>query len=193
MFLPPDYDDTLTETVIQVIVGSNGSGKSTILKLITRLHDPEEGEIFFGGHDIKTLKLHDLREAVSVLFQNYTLFPLTVRPSLPPVAHSTHSLKCPQIRENIAIGSPASASDDERVLAAARLADAEQFVSRLPDGFDAYIDRPVCDEYATISEGTRLFNGRTVDFADLRKAAGIRESTYNGTELSGGQEQRLAV
>ena len=62
----------------QVIVGSNGAGKSTILKLVVRLYDPEEGAIFVGGHDIRTLKLSDLRQAISVLFQDYTLFPLSV-------------------------------------------------------------------------------------------------------------------
>ena len=44
----------------QVIVGANGAGKSTILKLTTRLYDPDEGEILVGGHDIRTLKLDDL-------------------------------------------------------------------------------------------------------------------------------------
>ena len=70
-------------TFAQVIVGANGSGKSTILKLTTRLYDPDEGEILFGGHDIRTLKLDDLRRAISVLFQDYTLFPLSVRTPLP--------------------------------------------------------------------------------------------------------------
>lgn len=61
-----------------VIVGNNGSGKSTILKLLSRLYDPTEGTIFLGGHDIRTLRLSDLRKAVSVLFQDYTVFPLSV-------------------------------------------------------------------------------------------------------------------
>ena len=61
-----------------MIVGANGSGKSTILKLVTRIYDPDEGEIFLGGHNIRTLRLHDLRQAISVLFQDYTLFPLSV-------------------------------------------------------------------------------------------------------------------
>lgn len=61
-----------------VIVGNNGSGKSTILKLLSRLYDPTEGIILLGGHDIRTLRLSDLRKAVSVLFQDYTVFPLSV-------------------------------------------------------------------------------------------------------------------
>jgi ABC-type multidrug transport system fused ATPase/permease subunit len=61
-----------------VIVGINGSGKSTILKLIARLYDPLEGEIRINGQDIRTLRLADLRNATTVLFQDYTLFPLNV-------------------------------------------------------------------------------------------------------------------
>ena len=61
-----------------MIVGNNGSGKSTILKLISRLYDPTEGQIFVDGVDIKTIRLADLRRAITVLFQDYTLFPLTV-------------------------------------------------------------------------------------------------------------------
>ena len=59
-------------------MGSNGAGKSTILKLAVRLYDPHEGEILLGGQDIRTLKLSDLRQAMSVLFQDYTHFPLSV-------------------------------------------------------------------------------------------------------------------
>lgn len=62
----------------QVIVGSNGSGKSTMLKLILRLYDPTEGAIFVNNQDIRTLKLANLRDCVSVLFQDYTHFPLSV-------------------------------------------------------------------------------------------------------------------
>ena len=64
--------------VSQVILGSNGSGKSTILKLVTRLYDPTEGTILIDGQDIKTLRLEDLRRAMAILFQDFTLFPLTV-------------------------------------------------------------------------------------------------------------------
>ncbi|PCH33034.1 hypothetical protein WOLCODRAFT_159789 [Wolfiporia cocos MD-104 SS10] len=70
-----------------VIVGANGSGKSTILKLIVRLYDVQGGMILVNGQDIRMLKLAGLRQAISVLFQDYTHFPLS-------------------IRENIALGKP---------------------------------------------------------------------------------------
>ncbi|EJF56134.1 HlyB/MsbA family ABC transporter [Dichomitus squalens LYAD-421 SS1] len=161
-----------------VIVGANGAGKSTILKLTTRLYDPDEGEIFFGGHDIRTLKLDDLRRAITVLFQDYTLFPLS-------------------IRDNIALGDPASTnastSDvDERVERAAQLAGADGFIAKLPDGMNTYLDRPVDDEYSPAVEGTKRFSGRTVDYEPLRTAAGIKRAGAVAG-LSGGQMQRLAV
>ena len=62
----------------QVILGSNGSGKSTILKLMARLYNPTEGTILINGQDIKSLRMEDLRRAMAILFQDYTLFPLTV-------------------------------------------------------------------------------------------------------------------
>lgn len=65
----------------KVIIGPNGSGKSTILKLIARIYDPDEGQILIDGHDIQKLNLDDLRATISVLFQDYTHFPLSVRPS----------------------------------------------------------------------------------------------------------------
>lgn len=63
---------------LQVIVGANGSGKSTILKLVARLYEPSDGQILINGKNIRTLKLDDLRLATSVLFQDYTHFPLSV-------------------------------------------------------------------------------------------------------------------
>ena len=65
----------------QVIIGSNGSGKSTILKLVARIYDPSEGIILVNGQDIKTLHLVDLRRAMAVLFQDHTHFTLSVSPT----------------------------------------------------------------------------------------------------------------
>jgi ABC-type multidrug transport system fused ATPase/permease subunit len=60
-------------------VGFNGSGKSTILKLVARIYDVTEGTIRINGRDIREVKLDDLRRSIAVLFQDYTLFPLSVR------------------------------------------------------------------------------------------------------------------
>jgi ABC-type multidrug transport system fused ATPase/permease subunit len=62
----------------QVIVGFNGSGKSTILKLVARIYDVTEGTIRINGRNIQELKLDDLRRSTAVLFQDYTLFPVSV-------------------------------------------------------------------------------------------------------------------
>nr|VWP00422.1 Mitochondrial phosphate carrier protein [Ganoderma boninense] len=155
-----------------VIVGVNGSGKSTILKLSVRLYDPDEGEILIGGHDIRTLKLYDLRQAISVLFQDFTHFPLS-------------------IRDNIAIGDPSAAGDDDHVRLAARLGGAESFIEKLPDGFDTYLDRPVRDYYAGLPEGTKTLFGRNVDYSAVQSAGGMKSSAASA--LSGGQMQRIAV
>ncbi|KAI0757800.1 P-loop containing nucleoside triphosphate hydrolase protein [Daedaleopsis nitida] len=156
-----------------VIVGANGSGKSTILKLIARLYDVEEGQILLDGHDIRTLKLFDLRQALSVLFQDYTHFPLS-------------------IRDNIALGDPANFRNDEHVRAAAQLGGATEFVEKLPEQFETYLDRPVRDYFSGMPEGTTTLFGRTIDYSHVRGAGGMA-SRSGGPTLSGGQMQRLAV
>ncbi|KAG2345400.1 hypothetical protein BDR05DRAFT_998534 [Suillus weaverae] len=149
-----------------VIVGGNGSGKSTILKLISRIYDPTEGSIFIDNHDIKTLRLANLRAAMSVLFQDYTHFPLS-------------------ISENIGLGNPVHAHDGDKIREAARLGGAEEFIDELPDGFDTYVNCPVDDHYAGHLEYAN------VDYSLLRSVGGLRVSATSG--LSGGQNQRLAV
>ncbi|KAH8996475.1 HlyB/MsbA family ABC transporter [Lactarius hatsudake] len=153
-----------------VIIGSNGSGKSTILKLVARIYDPTEGTILIDGHDIKTLRLADVRRTLAILFQDYTHFPLSVR-------------------ENIALGDPSRAHDDAAVEEAARLGGASELIARLPDGFDTYLERPVRDIYSGIPDGTTTLFGRKVDHGRLRGF--IDAPTDHG--LSGGQMQRLAV
>ena len=164
---------TLTPGQLCVIVGANGSGKSTILKLAVRLYDPSAGTILLGGHDVRTLRLADLRAAIAVLFQDYTHFPLS-------------------IRDNIALGDPERFHDDARVHAAARLGGASQFVERLQEKYDTYLDRPVRDYFSGMPEGTRTLFGRQIDFAGVRGAGGMASRT-GGPALSGGEMQRLAV
>ncbi|KAJ3494656.1 hypothetical protein NLJ89_g10762 [Agrocybe chaxingu] len=135
-----------------VIVGSNGSGKSTILKLIARLYDPTDGQILVNGADIRSLRLADLRRAISVLFQDYTLFPLS-------------------IRDNIALGDPEHVDDLDKIRRAAELGGADGLVERLPDKYDTYLERPVRDYYSTLPEGMTDLFGRPVDYGRMQRIA----------------------
>jgi ATP-binding cassette subfamily B protein len=100
------------------IVGSTGSGKSTLMKLLLRFHDVDGGAILLDGIDIRNLQLGDLRRAIGLVSQDVFLFNGSVR-------------------ENIAYGKP-DASDEE-VVAAAVAAEAEQFVRELPDGYETVV------------------------------------------------------
>ncbi|KAG1759101.1 P-loop containing nucleoside triphosphate hydrolase protein [Suillus occidentalis] len=151
-----------------IIIGTNGSGKSTILNLISRIYDPIEGTIFIDNHDIKTLKLADLRTAMSILFQDFTCFPLS-------------------IRENIGLGNPTLANDNDKIREAARLGGAEEFIDEMVDGFNSYIDFPVGIHRAEIPP---MASGRRADFSALDNAEGLPPRRLG---LSGGQRQRLAV
>ncbi|KAF5351552.1 hypothetical protein D9758_007240 [Tetrapyrgos nigripes] len=160
-----------------VIVGTNGSGKSTILKLVMRLYDVDEGQIFVDGRDIRTLKLEDLRKATAVLFQDYTLFPLS-------------------IKQNIALGDPSTAHSPnlDDVIEAAKLGGAHDFISKLPEGYDTYLDRPVKDVYSGLPEGTKALFGREIKYNGVRDM--IQSGRGGGAEalgLSGGQLQRIAL
>ncbi|WP_317621296.1 ABC transporter ATP-binding protein [Streptomyces sp. CBMA123] len=106
------------ETV--ALVGESGAGKSTVAKLLLRFYDPQRGAVRLDGADLRDLALTDLREHIAVLLQE-TL-----------VIHGT-------VRENIAYGRPDAT--DAQIAAAARAADADEFVSRLPDGYDTVVGR----------------------------------------------------
>lgn len=100
------------------IVGSTGSGKSTLIRLLLRFFDPAQGNITLGGHDLRALRMSELRGALSMVGQQVFLFPGSVR-------------------ENIAYGSPdASLADIEE---AASLAEASAFIAELPQGLDSEI------------------------------------------------------
>ena len=100
------------------LVGSTGSGKTTITRLLMRFHDPLSGQIEIDDKDIKGLKLNSLRGSISLVSQNTTLFPGTVR-------------------ENIAYGNPDS--NEEQIRYAAGIAEASFFISELPEDMDTNI------------------------------------------------------
>ncbi len=97
------------------VVGESGSGKSTILQLLMRLYDPQKGKVMIDGTDIRTLTLTSLRQQMAVVLQDSFIFNAT-------------------IAENIAIARP-GASDGE-VVEAARAAMADEFIRKLPRGYD---------------------------------------------------------
>ena len=100
------------------LVGATGSGKSTVAGLLARLYDPEDGRVLLDGHDLRELRLADVRRAVALVFEETFLFSESVR-------------------ENIRVGRPEAGDDDVR--RAAELAGATSFVDDLPDGYDTIL------------------------------------------------------
>ena len=74
-----DLNLTLKEGDFVTIIGGNGAGKSTFIKLICRLYEPTEGKILMDGIDISTINIHDYREYLAVVFQDFQLFTMTFR------------------------------------------------------------------------------------------------------------------
>ncbi|MFE9279563.1 ABC transporter ATP-binding protein [Paenibacillus glucanolyticus] len=97
------------------LVGTSGSGKSTILKLLGRLYDPDEGAIYLDGVNIRSIAFASIRNAIGYVFQESYLFPGS-------------------IRDNIRFGR--LAATDAEVEEAARAAHAMEFIRELPEGFD---------------------------------------------------------
>ena len=112
------------------VVGPTGSGKSTVVSLIPRFRDADAGTIKIDGIDIHDYKLHGLRTQIGFVLQDTVL----LRGSM---------------RDNIAFGRP-DATDDE-ILQAAKLANAHEFIARMPDGYDSLVG----DRGATLSGGQR--------------------------------------
>ena len=117
------------------VIGGTGSGKSTLVSLISRLYDVSQGEVLVGGRNVKTYDLKALRSAVSVVLQSNILF-------------------SGSILDNLRWGHPqATQADCER---ACRLACADEFIEQMPEGYNTHIEQ-------------------------------------GGTNVSGGQKQRLCI
>lgn len=117
------------------IIGGTGSSKSSLIQLISRLYDVNDGEVKVGGNNVKDYDIETLRNAVSVVLQKNILFSGT-------------------IKDNLRWGN--MNATDEELVRVCKLAQADEFISALPDGYDTHIEQ-------------------------------------GGTNVSGGQKQRLCI
>lgn len=117
------------------IIGGTGSSKSSLIQLISRLYDATEGEVLVGGSNVKDYDIETLRNAISVVLQKNVLFSGT-------------------IKENLRWGD--MNATDEELVRVCKLAQADEFINTLPDGYDTHIEQ-------------------------------------GGTNVSGGQKQRLCI
>ncbi|MBE9053151.1 ABC transporter ATP-binding protein [Nostocales cyanobacterium LEGE 11386] len=128
-----DFNLTIPAGKIVAIVGENGTGKSTLIKLLCRFYDPESGSIELDGVDIKKFSLSELRRLLTVMFQ----FPATYQKT---------------VAENIAISDVYSKPSFEEIQAAIQDAGAKEIVARLPQGYDTQLGK-------MFSGGTDLSGG----------------------------------
>jgi ATP-binding cassette, subfamily B, multidrug efflux pump len=112
------------------IVGPTGSGKSTLIRLLSRFYDFADGQIFLDGIDLNRIHSHDLRRRIGVVMQDFHIFSGT-------------------IYDNIALGDPSMTR--ERVVDAARTVNADGFISRLPNGYDTVLS----ERGQNLSQGQR--------------------------------------
>ncbi|ANU55876.1 ABC transporter ATP-binding protein [Acutalibacter muris] len=112
-----DLSLTIPAGITTAIIGNNGCGKSTLLKLLQGIYLPDSGRVWLGESAVDKVKLSQLRRRFGCIFQHNPLFSGSVR-------------------DNIAYGEKGEVSD-EAVAGAARLADADGFISQLPEGYDS--------------------------------------------------------
>ena len=112
------------------LVGRSGSGKTSLANLLVRFYDPNEGQVLINNHDIRKVTIASLRQQIALVTQDTILFDATVA-------------------ENIAYGKPGSSL--ERIIEAAKLADANEFILNLPQGYDTIVGA----QGSTLSGGQR--------------------------------------
>ena len=147
-----------------VIVGVNGSGKSSIIKLFNRLYNPSSGEILLDGVPIESYRIADVRRCMAILRQDHTPYPLS-------------------LRENIAFGLPDSLDNEgneSMIEEAAKKGGAFSFITRLRDGMDTVL--------SPVKTSTTHFPGKAID--ELRNMIDEKEKNI---DISGGENQRLAA
>ena len=132
---------------IIALVGENGEGKSTIMKLLCRFYDPEKGRILWDGVDLRDVPISELRRQITALFQAPYYYP-----------ESAHN--------NIAVGDIDVDSSQDAIRIAARNAAAHDMIMQLPHGYDTVLGKYFGGEDLSIGQWQRLSLARTF----LRKA-----------------------
>jgi subfamily B ATP-binding cassette protein MsbA len=125
-----DVHFTIKPGQVVGIVGPTGGGKSTVVSLIPRFYDPTAGRVLIDGNDIRDHRLAALRREIGFVLQETVLF------------HGT-------VRENIAYGRPDATEED--IVSAAKLANADEFITRMPHGYDSVVG----ERGETLSGGQR--------------------------------------
>lgn len=142
------FNLTIPSGQIAAIVGANGAGKSTVVKLLCRFYDPTEGSITLGGVDLRDLPMEGLRGRVTALFQE-------------PVRHHDTAAK------NIAFGELGADSDAARIEGAAEAAGADELIRRLPLGYETVLGKWFGGAELSVGEWQRVALAR----AFLRQAS----------------------
>src|SRR5919107_2969159 len=108
---------TLKAGEVVALVGENGAGKTTIVKLLARLYDPTEGRILLDGYDLREYELADLRRHIGVIFQDYIRYQMTVA-------------------QNVAVGNIDEKENRDQIVTASKKSLADRLVERLPGQYD---------------------------------------------------------
>jgi len=117
-----DFNFTLSPGQRVALIGENGQGKTTVVKLITRLYDPTEGQILLDGIDLRDYKLEDLHHEIGVIFQDFMRYEMTAR-------------------ENIAVGRVEREHSEAEIQRAAEKSLAASVVAKLSGGYDQMLGR----------------------------------------------------
>ena len=117
-----------------VLVGLNGAGKTTLIKLITRLYDPTEGQVLLDGFDIREYDVDDLYKMFGIIFQDFGKYAFSVG-------------------DNIAFGQIERKREQDEIVGAAKQASADQFINRLPRGYETPLMRYFSDDGIELSIG----------------------------------------
>ena len=117
-----DVSLTVRRGQVVALVGENGSGKSTLAKLLADLYQPDAGKIEWDGVDLRQLEPDSVRRRIAVLFQDFARFKLSAR-------------------DNVAFGALGNETDHDTMRRAARAADADGFLSALPQGYETTLSK----------------------------------------------------